>query len=191
MCGQSSHLSIQHHNIIQPHFTHHQPLLRFLRSIPLYFFVFMNICLNISILRNLMPYILVLHRYRVFTVSCTRITAFNSIVVSCWFVQVRPHSSFPSSFLSSHPDIYPEDMQRINLNLIHMYLHQHSVITRTTVIFTLAGVRIIIFAYLTLLPSNPLKNPKFSLCFYHVLRNEDIWESGGTAPRILNVGTRG
>ena len=32
MCGQSSHLSIQHHDIIQPHFTGHQPLLRFLCS---------------------------------------------------------------------------------------------------------------------------------------------------------------
>lgn len=72
-----------------------------------------------------------------------------------------------------------------------MDLYQHSVITRTTAIFTLTGIRTIIFAYLSLLPSYPLKNPKFSLCFKHVLRNEDIWESGGTAPRILNVGTRG
>jgi len=42
-----------------------------------------------------------------------------------------------------------------------MALYQQSVITRKTVIFTLTGVRIIIFAYLSLLPSNPLKIRSF------------------------------
>jgi len=152
----------------------------------------MNICLNIGILRDLMPYILV-HRYRDFTVFCTRITAFASIVVSCWFVQVRSHSSFPipgSLFFASRHlpwrqrknipskfDTYgPISTQRNKPNDGNFHTHwcqnNH-------------------FRLLVSPAKQPIKNPKFSLCFNHVLRKEGIWESGGRAPLILNVGIGG